>query len=245
MERLTQNQDSVERIADMYVQAAKQYLEEGDSLRSRIIDYYSGRPETEQELMNVLGNKNEEEISDYIQSIKNFTEDPVRFIEQMERLYELQDVHKRRIELALQDRLATYEEYKLGAYADVLESQVKDAVLTAQRKGYLTFQSGFREGNGRDQFMDFYNKNIVIPEETLKYLRDLSIEVRVNSFDDRTTLTLHPVGDNPVRLAQWKEVWDTLVESLPTADSETVQNMKLYKEYVDFRRKQDSLRNFS
>jgi hypothetical protein len=252
MEKFPQNQHEVNidqlkeyarHVADMYIQTAELYLEEGDPLRSRVVDYYSARPETEQELLNVLGKKNEGEIADYIQALKSFTEDPSRFIERMEKLYELQDVHKRRREIASQDRLATAEEYELGAYADVLESHVRDAVLAARKKGYLTFQSGFREKNERDQFVDFYNKNIVIPEETLKYLREQSIEIKIENFDDRTTLTLHPTGTNPIRLTQWKQIWDTLVESLPLADSETVSDMKLTEEHTDFRRKQDSLRN--
>lgn len=251
MERLPQNkhETSIDRlkdlskhIADMYVQAAERYLEEGDSLRSRIIDYYSVRPETEQELLNVLGKKSEEEVSDYKKNVENFTKDPRRFIEQMEKLYEIQDVHRHRKELALQDRLATDEEYGLGAYIDVLEPHIRDAVLAARRKGYLTFQSGFKEKSERDQFMDFYNKNIIVPEGTLKYLRELSVEARIENFDDRTTLTLHPIGSDPIRLNQWKEIWKTLIEGLPQADPETVPNMKLYEEHLNFRRKQDSFR---
>ncbi len=240
--RIDQLKESAQHIADMYTQAAKHYLKEGDPLRSRITDYYSTRPETEQELLNVLGKKSDSEISTYIQNIKNFTEDPARFIERMEKLYELQDVHRRRRELISQDHLATNEEYELGAYADVLESQVRDAVFAAQRKGYLTFQSGFREKSERDQFIDFYNRNIVISQEMLKYLQELSIDVQIEYFDDRTTLTLHPIGKDTLRLAQWKQVWDTLVESLPPADPETVANMKSPEEHEDFRRIQDSLR---
>ncbi|MEK7460332.1 MAG: hypothetical protein AAB628_02180 [Patescibacteria group bacterium] len=235
-------ENSTEHIANMYVQAAERYLEEGDPLRSRIVDYYSARPETEQELLNVLGKKNEEEISKYVLDVEKFTEDQSRFIERMEKLHELQDVHRRRREYMLQDRQTTDEEYELGAYTDVLESQVREAVLGARRKGYLTFQSGFKEKSERDQFIDVYNKNIVIPEETLKYLQEHFIETRIENFDDRTTLTLHPFGNDPVRLAQWKEIWGTLIESLPPADSETVPNMKSNEEHADFRKKQDSLR---
>jgi len=230
-------------IANMYVQAAEKYLAEGDPLRTRIVEYYSARPETEQELLTVLDKKSEEEISAYIQTVRSFTEDQSRFIERMEKLYELQDVHKRRRDLITQDRPATDEEYELGAYVDVLEAHIRKAVLGARRKGYLTFQSGFREKTERDQFMDFYNKNITLPEEALKYLQEHSIEARVEHFDDRTTLTLHPVGNEPIRIAQWKEIWDTLIESLSPADPETVDDLKVTGEHEDFRRRQNSLRN--
>lgn len=234
--------ESAKLISDMYIEAAENYLEVEDPLKARIINYYSTRLETEQELLHVLGKKDENEISTYIQNIRDFTADKTRFIEKMEKLYELQDVHRRRRQYLTEDRIATEEEYKLGAYADVLESQVRDAVLAAQKKGYLTFQSGFKEKNDRDQFMDFYNKNISIPKETLEYLGKRSIEVRIDNFDDRTTLTLHPTGANPIRLSEWKEIWKSLINKLPPADTENVEKMKLPLEHADFRRKQDSIR---
>lgn len=234
--------ETARQIADMYIYAANKYLEDGDPFKTRIINYYSERQETEEDLLNFLGKKNEDERTDYIQNIKSFTEDSSRFIEQMEKMYELQDVHKRRRELDLQDRIATDVEYELGAYTDVIESQVKDAVVAAQKKGYLTFQSGFVEKNERDQFIDFYNKNIFIPEETLRYLREQFIDVDIENFDDRTTLVLHPTGNDPIRLTKWKEIWDAIIESLPQADPETVSNVKLTREHEDFRIKQDSLK---
>ncbi len=240
--RMRSLKETIGRIENMYVQAVELYLEEGDPLRDRILAYYSARPETEQELLTVLGNKNEDEISDYTSAVKGFTEDPTRFIERMEKLYELHSVHERRKDFAIKDRKATDEEYELGVYADVLESQVREAVFAAHKKGYLTFQSGFREKNERDQFMDFYNKNIVIPEKVLKYLQEKSIVAKIENFDDRTTLTLHPIGNSPIRLTEWKEIWNTIAEGLPPADPETVVDMKLYNEQVDFRERQDLLR---
>ncbi len=235
-----QRRELVKKIIDMYVRAAERYLDEEDPLRARIISYYSERSETEQELIAVLGKKSDEGQSDYVQDVENFTENPQWFVERMEKLYELQDVHKRRREYMSEDRLATDEEYSLGVYSDTLESQVRDAVFSAYKKGYITFQSGFKEKTDRDQFMDFYNKNISIPADMLTYLQGLSIEVKVEHFDDRTTIALHPTGDGPMRLAQWKEVWDALIESLPPADSEMVPHMKLYEEHRIFQEKQDS-----
>jgi hypothetical protein len=174
--------------------------------------------------------------------VADFTNDPSRFIERTEKLYELQDVHRRRKDLAPQDRPATDEEYGLGAYVDVLESHVRGAVLAARAKGYRTFQSGFREKTERDQFMDFHNRNVVVPESAVKYLQGKRIEVRVESFDDRTTLTLHPTGTDSIRLAEWREIWDTVIEALPVADPEVVPNAKLSGEHADFRTKQDLLK---
>ncbi len=240
--RTEQLRERVRQIADMYISAAGLYLDDGDPLRRRIINFYSMRPETEQELLNVLSKKNEEEITSYIQSVRNFTGSETKFIEQTEKFYELQDVHKRRKENTFFERPATDEEYKLGAYVDVLEFQVRDAVLAAQKKGYLTFQSGFREKSDRDQFMDFYNRNITITEDVIKFLEEKSIKIIVEKLDDRTTLTLHPIKDNLIRIAEWKKIWDILIAGLPTADLETIPNMKSYEEHTNFRNRQDSLR---
>lgn len=42
--------ESITQVANMYIQAAEQYLDEHDSLRDRIVNYYSNRAETQQEL---------------------------------------------------------------------------------------------------------------------------------------------------------------------------------------------------
>jgi len=251
MERLPQNKyeintdrlsESVENITNMYIQAAENFLEEGDSLRNRINDFYSKRSETKQELLHFLEEKNEEEVSTCLKGVKNLTEDATKFIERMERLYEIQDVYASRRELEVQDRLATDEEYELGVYVDFLASQVREAVLIARKKGCVTFQSGFREKTERDQFIDFHNRNIVIPEKVLMYFHESSIEIKVETFEDRTTITLHPVGSQPIRLNKWKEVWNHVIEGLPMADGEIVPNAKSYRELSFFRNKQDFLR---
>lgn len=250
MERLPQNtsekgdryKEYIERIKSVYIQAAERYLEEGDPLRSRIVAYYSGRLETENELRYFFDKKSEGELKDYIQEVKEFTGNPARFIERMEKLYELHDVHRLRRELETSSRAPTKEEYELGAYIDVLESQVKNAVLVLQKKGYRTFQSGFREQTMRDQFIDFYTKNIVVPETAQKYLKERGVEVQIESFDDRTTLTLHPVREGAIRLAEWKEMWDTLALALPVAGGETVSGARVTGEHANFRKKHDVLR---
>jgi hypothetical protein len=237
-----QLKEFAKQVADLYVQAAGSYLSEDDPLRNRILDYYSNRPETEEELLTYLGKKNEQEIADYIKAVELFTKDPVRFIEKTEKLYELQDVHSRRGESQKSTRLATDEEYELGAYVDVLEWQVKDSVLVLQKKGYVTFQSGFRENNERDQFMDFYNKNVNFPSDAVDYLNKKQIEINVEHHDDRTTICLHVTGNQVVRLREWKEIWDYITNTLPQADKDMVDKINITGEHSDFRLKQDVLR---
>ena len=73
-------------------------------------------------------------------------------------------------------------------------------------------------------------------------MKEQSIEVKLENLDDRTTLTLNPIGTDTIRLVQWNEIWNRLINKLPLAESETVPNMKLTGEHVAFQRKQDSLR---
>lgn len=230
------------RISDLYIQAAETHLPEGDPLRDRILDYYLNRSETENELLVFLENRSEEVISNYIENLEHLNRDGDRFIEQMEKIYELQDVHTRRRESQNSSRLASDEEYELGAYVDVLETQVKDAVLVLQKKGYKTFQSGFREKNPRDQFMDFYNKKIDFPKDLALYLKHKGIDLEIDHYHDRTTLYLHPKRHQAIRLSKWKEIWDHIADSLPQADGEMLEGLRVSGEHQDFRRKQDALR---
>ena len=234
----------VPQITDLFIQAAERHLDKEDPLRSRIIRYYS-RPSTKQELFHFLAQRNQEEILSYRDAVRQSANNASTFVERMEKLYELQDTRNRRRELATFSRPATDDEYKLGAYADVLESQVRDAVLAAQKKGYRTFQSGFSEKSDRDQFMDFYNRHLTIPESALNYARARSIQVTVEMLNDRTTLTLHPVGKDPIRLTEWKEIWDTFIQLLPLASPEMVPSMHPTGEHATFRKAQDGLRNRS
>lgn len=233
--------ETVEQVKSMYVEAAEKYLDEDDALRKTIIDFYSIREETGKELLNYLGKKNKDEIDEYLNLVKDFTEDQTRFIEKIEKLNELQTVHGRRREYSSADRVASDEEYELGVYADVIEVQVREAVFDLNRKGYVTFQSGFREKSDRDQFMDFRNSNLVIPDEVIEKLKESSVEIKIEYSHNRTTLTLHPTADRAIRLSEWKEIWNTLVAGLPPADSALVPRETVYEHRI-FREKQDKLR---
>ncbi len=234
--------ETVEQVKNMYVEAAEKYLDEDDALRKIIIDFYSTREETEKELLNYLGKKNNDEIDEYLNAIKDFTDDQTRFVEKMEKMHELQTVHGRRREYNSVDRVASDEEYELGVYADVIEAQVREAVFDLHKKGYVTFQSGFRENSDRDQFMDFRNSNLVIPDKIIEKLKEVSVEIKIEYFDDRTTLTLHPISDKAIRLSEWKEIWNMLVTDLPPADSALAPKAKLVREHSLFREQQDNLR---
>lgn len=236
-------EESIERIKNACVQAAEQYLENGDVLKEKIIDYYANRPETDEELRTILGKYEGDNRESYVQSYEEYANNETAFIENMERFFDHVVMYKREKELAVKPEVATEQEYELGEYLDLIEPQVRDAVVNMQKKGYKTFQSGFSEKNRRDQFFDFYNANVEIPEVFIEKLKEKSIEVKVEKQDDRTTVTFHPTTAGAVRLAEWKEIMDAFVEALPDADEEMVPNIKKYSNHTNFRAMQDLLGN--
>ncbi len=235
-------EESIDRIKNACVQAAELYFEENDPLREKIIEYYKNRPETNIELGTILGKINEQELQSRVKSYEAYANDRTAFIEEMERFFDRVDMHKREKEIIVSPEVATDEEYELGTYFDSLEPQVQDAVRAIQKKGYETFQSGFSEKNKRDQFFDFYDRNIHIPERFVEKCREKGIEVTIEQFDDRTTVTFHPFNANAVRLSEWKETLDSFAESLPESDKQMAPNMKRYNNYHNFRTEQDNIK---
>ena len=236
-------EQSIDRVKTACVQAAEKYFEDGDPLKKKIIQYYQDRPETDKELETILGKISEEDREKRVESYEAYANNQTVFTEEMERFFDRVGMYKRQKELVVEPEPATEEEYELGTYFDYLEPQVRDAVREMQKKGYQTFQSGFDEKNKRDQFFDFYDRNILVSEAVIKKFKEKSIEVKIQKFDDRTTVTFHPLGSSPVRLAEWKELLEDFAKSLPETDKELVPNVKRYDNYNNFRATQDRIKN--
>ena len=229
----------------MGIGLAERYLESGDPLREYIVQYYSDTERLEKELVNVFRDLDQGEINGRIDAIEqNFT-DPKQFIELFEKIQErnLSMTHAK--ERAETQPLATDEEYDAGVYREGIESQVVDAVFGLRRKGYNTFQSGFTEKHPRDQYIDVYNKEVAISDEIVTELKQLGFEVLLKKQGDRTTIRIHPVKDTPVRLNEWKEVWNTFAEKMPQAIQEDFGSVKTYGFKLRFQEKQNELRRLS
>lgn len=243
-ESLTSIEKSINRIKNSCVQAAERYFEDGDPLKDKIIEYYAHRPETDDELKTILGKLNDEDRDSYVKLYEDYINNQTRFTEQMERFFDHVSMFKRKKELIANPEVATDQEYELGTYFDFLEPQVRDAVREMQKKGYMTFRSGFEEDrNKRGQFFDFYDKNIDIPEAFIERLKEKSIEVKVDQFYDRTTVTFHPATADAIRLSEWKDILTDFAESLPSADKEMAPKMTRSESYRDFRDMQDKLKS--
>ncbi|MBP6912350.1 MAG: hypothetical protein KBB86_00255 [Candidatus Pacebacteria bacterium] len=167
-------------------------------------------------------------------------------------IHELEQTQREAERLGWNDRIkkriaenpiATETEYQLGIYKEGLEYQVRDAVFLLNEKGYKTFQSGFHETKLRNQFVDMYNKNFTIPESMINYFKDKGFNVSVESFEDRSTLSVAPTTQDTVTLEDWKTFWDDFAEKIPPAEPEDLSHIKDYSLAIDFRKYQDSLKN--
>lgn len=230
----------IKEIKEAYKQAVEGMLEDGDPLKEKILDYFVNRKEVDNEYNYILSNLADEDKIQYAENIKNSLNDQPAFINKMERYFSVQDIYKREKELAEKPRIATEEEYEIGAYSDLIEPQVRDAVFLVNEKGYKTFQSGFREKDPTNQYIDVYNANVEIPENLKEILTSYGVEVQVENLDDRTTVTLSPKDPSKtIRQETWKKIWDEFSEGLPDADPKLVDNLKEPSLHRDFRKVQD------
>ena len=233
----------IEQTKDAYRQAVDAMFEDDDPLKQKILDYFVNREDVNNEYEFILAKLSDTEKEAYPDTIRESLKNAPLFINKMERYFTTQDVYANEKEMKIHPRPATEQEYELGAYAEFLEPQVRDAVFTMSEKGYKTFQSGFKENNPTEQFMDVYNKHIKIPDSLEDQMSAAGVRVVVENFDDRTTVTLTPENpDQVIRQEKWKEIWDQFTASLPDADPELVENMSVPNLHDDFRKTQDILK---
>jgi hypothetical protein len=233
----------VHEIQRLYIDLAHKYLEESNPLKRIITDYYSDTERLANELSNVFKGKNESEIKAMIEFIRKRYENPTFFVERNQKIHERTAAFERTRQREANDPAATQEEYNLGTYTEALEMQVRDAVIILQKKGYKSFQSGFREKeDDRRQFMDFYNKNIQLPQHLLDSFQKRGFKLYLVEDSDRTTLFIDPTIKDPITLGEWKKIWDEFSEMMPEAEDENFDNIKKCYLHAEFRKKQDLLK---
>jgi hypothetical protein len=233
----------ISQIKDAYAEGIDAMLPDGDPLKEQILDFFVRRSDVENEYNYILSKLSDAERENYPNRIREVLKDSHTFIKKMERFFTVQDIHQSERQLHQENRLATPEEYEMGVYLEFLEPQVREAMVTLNKKGYKTFRSGFSEKDPKDQFVDVYNAEVEVPEDLVKSLEERGVEVRIENFDDRTTVTLHPQENGKViRLEEWKEIWDYFAEHLEEANPDLVQEKKETNLHSDFRIKQDMLK---
>ncbi len=103
------------------------------------------------------------------------------------------------------------DEINAGAFPEMLEPQVRDAVFEMRKKGYATESSGFGGKTGEVQSIDGYFE---IDEKTERALRDLGVQVgRDEGFGPKYAF-LRFTPDEP-SLEKIKAKWDEIAELLP------------------------------
>ncbi len=241
------NFDTVtEKVQNLYIGLAEKYLPEKDPLRAQIISFYSDSGRLQSELQNVFSGLTRREIDAQIESAVQKLEDRTFFIEHYQKIFERTNVRNGIQQRTQEDPIATEEEYELGIYKEGLEAQVREACFSLEKKGYKTFESGFREKDGdRDQYIGMYNKEIAIPDSVTAYFAEKGFTLSVIQQDDRTQINIHPERADAVTLAEWKQIWNELAEKLPNVTGEDFNTVKKYSLHTEFRERQDALKRVS
>ncbi|MCF7865800.1 MAG: hypothetical protein K9M11_04865 [Candidatus Pacebacteria bacterium] len=184
-------------------------------------------------------------MNDVISTYEERAANKTLFIETFQRIDERTSLFRRAKERKEQRPLATEEEYQMGIYSEQLESQVREAVLNLFLKGYKTFESGFVESDLRSQYVGMYNLTVEIPYSVSEALGELGFTVESKKMEDRTKIFIRPTKDEPVRLEEWKNVWNTFADLMPVPNNEDLSGSKIYNQHSEFRQRQDKLKDIS
>jgi hypothetical protein len=110
------------------------------------------------------------------------------------------------------------EEIMAGAFREMIEPQVREAIFAMRRKGYATQSSGFGGESGELQVIDGY---FDIDPETEEKIRSLGVEVKrgeetgISLSEAYAELSFSPARPDGEEI---KETWRQVVESLPQKD---------------------------
>ena len=127
-------------------------------------------------------------------------------------------------ERILSNPVASSEEYKLGIWKESIESQVRDAVFEAQRRGYKPSFSGFHNEIDGMQTLWLNKTPEIDPLIIKKAILENSDEwtkSRIGSLDVDLGITsknieINIIPKDPMMpLSEWKTLWDKVASSLP------------------------------
>jgi hypothetical protein len=232
----------VERVCDIYREAAQKYLLEGSQLMADILEYYSDYDRLNTELSNVFRGCSQEEIDSRLNKLTTLFEDKTFFVESMQKFFERRSSFKRTAQRKEENPIATEEEYEAGTYFESIERQVVEAVFALRRKGYNTFESGFKEKSVRNQYIGMYNLQVSVPQDLIEYFKTEGFEITLDRLGDRTIISIQPTGVEAVTLDEWKEIWNEFANRMPEAAEENLNRTKTYTMFTSFRKEQDRLR---
>lgn len=104
------------------------------------------------------------------------------------------------------------DEYRLGAYREEIEPQVRDAVFALHKKGYETFESGYRGPMGQSVLFSQpvpALEQVVLSDEIRTLLQDLGVGLQITENGIVYTMK------RPMEEEEMRRVWNALAEALP------------------------------
>jgi hypothetical protein len=108
----------------------------------------------------------------------------------------------------------TTGEDEMGAFIEMLEPQVRDAVLMFREKGYATESSGFGGRQQSDKQTMTLNGKYTLGHETLNKLTALGVQIRTSAFRGHT-LTHLRFQPKEADLVNITEQWNAIAHLLP------------------------------
>ena len=121
------------------------------------------------------------------------------------------------------DPVPTKEELSMGAYAEMIEPQVRDAVFMIRKKGYNTVSSGFNDLNIQSVY---FSERIhdALSQETIRKIESAGAEVKENGIS---------FSCDEADLEKIKQQWRAIAELVPDRGIEAVSSP--FPEAEDFR----------
>ncbi len=116
----------------------------------------------------------------------------------------------------LENPVPTDDERRIGVYIEMIEPQMREALLVLTKKGYKAIDSGYdgRQFQNGVQYIGFEKE--MISTELLPLIQDAvnmdGIEVKME-FDTRDFLELVP--ERFLTIEEWKEVWKRVAGVFP------------------------------
>lgn len=115
---------------------------------------------------------------------------------------------------------ATESEKRIGAYKEMLEPQVRDAIIKLVEKGYVTIDSGYdpRRVSEGVRYIGFEKGmiNTSMLPAILEKISSNSVALEIESDDMSDYLLLTPSDFKS--LEEWKTVWDGVADAFPDRD---------------------------
>jgi len=111
----------------------------------------------------------------------------------------------------VQNPAASVDEYNMGAFAESIEPQVRDAVLTMRRKGFQTMSSGY--GDYDIQSINFDAVPNMAAYKPSSELQALLEKQNIDFHSDESTVWFS--CRTPLSVGDLKIVWDAIADDLP------------------------------